>query len=284
MAADEPAVETSPAATGAAMDAAMRGATETSTPASWRELAVARSLDPARLRAEKRVQRFLDAALELMTTSAGKEFTVQEVVERSGQSLRSFYQYFAGKYELLLALFEESVRSTAEHLERVVAAEDDPSRGSDASPSSTTGRASHRRKASRSKGRTAKNPQSPAMAQFAQQLLTEHPKEAARAFTPLVALLERAARRSRRGRRHPPRAAPPPDRRRRAPGDHVQRLRHDDQWLTASARRRGSGRRALGPAAPRHPEPIRLSVRGAAHTAGSTTASISAAPLSGTRG
>ena len=78
------------------------------TTTTRRELAVARSLDPARARAEKRVQRFLDAALELMTTSSGKEFTVQEVVERSGQSLRSFYQYFAGKYELLLALFEES--------------------------------------------------------------------------------------------------------------------------------------------------------------------------------
>jgi len=33
---------------------------------SWRELAVARSLDPARSRAEKRVQRFLDAALDLL--------------------------------------------------------------------------------------------------------------------------------------------------------------------------------------------------------------------------
>ena len=74
---------------------------------------MARSLDSARLRAESRVQRFLDAALELMNSASGKEFTVQEVVERSGQSLRSFYQYFAGKYELLLALFEESVRSTA---------------------------------------------------------------------------------------------------------------------------------------------------------------------------
>ncbi len=94
--------------------------------ATWRELAVARSLDPARVRAEKRVQRFLDAALDLMTTSSGKDFTVQEVVERSGQSLRSFYQYFAGKYELLLALFEESVRNTAEQLSEVVAAESDP--------------------------------------------------------------------------------------------------------------------------------------------------------------
>src|SRR3954469_20713622 len=93
---------------------------------SWRDLAVARSLDPARVRAEKRVQRFLDAALELMNGASGKDFTVQEVVERSGQSLRSFYQYFAGKYELLLALFEESVRSTAEHLRALSLEEDDP--------------------------------------------------------------------------------------------------------------------------------------------------------------
>src|SRR5690606_2923401 len=38
----------------------------TDRPGSWRELAVARSLDPARARAEERVQRFLDAAVELM--------------------------------------------------------------------------------------------------------------------------------------------------------------------------------------------------------------------------
>jgi AcrR family transcriptional regulator len=69
---------------------------------SWREQAVARSLDSARIRAESRVQRFLDAAIELLNSGSGKDFTVQEVVERSGQSLRSFYQYFGGKHELLL--------------------------------------------------------------------------------------------------------------------------------------------------------------------------------------
>src|SRR6187431_503577 len=95
--------------------------------ASWRDQAVARSLDSARVRAESRVQRFLDAALELMNDNeSGKEFTVQEVVERSGQSLRSFYQYFGGKQELLLALFEESVRSTADHLADKIAGEADP--------------------------------------------------------------------------------------------------------------------------------------------------------------
>ena len=102
MLADEPAGETP--ATAAETPA-------TAAPTSFRDVAVARVVDPARLRAERRVQRFLDAALELMSSTSGKDFTVQEVVERSGQSLRSFYQYFAGKYELLLALFEESVLS-----------------------------------------------------------------------------------------------------------------------------------------------------------------------------
>ena len=80
--------------------------------ATRRELALARALDSARSRAENRVELFLDAARELVSTNSG-EFTVQEVVERSGQSLRTFYQYFAGKHELLLALFEESIRSVA---------------------------------------------------------------------------------------------------------------------------------------------------------------------------
>jgi len=153
---------------------------------TWRELAVARSLDPARARAESRVQRYLDAALELMDNDPDREFTVQEVVERSGQSLRGFYQYFAGKYELLLALFEESVRSTAAHLERVIAEEHAPLdrlhrfaveyyRMCSPSPA---------------EGSPATRPRPAAMADFAQQLLTSHPKEAARAFTPLVSLLE----------------------------------------------------------------------------------------------
>ena len=57
---------------------------------------------------------------------SAKDFTVQEVVDRSGQSLRSFYQYFGGKHELLLALFEESVQSTTEYLRDKVLREDDP--------------------------------------------------------------------------------------------------------------------------------------------------------------
>ena len=156
---------------------------------SWRELSVARSLGPARERAERRVQRFLDAALELMTSTSGKEFTVQQVVERSGQSLRSFYQYFAGKHELLLALFEESVRSTAEHLEEVVADVDGPL---DRLHRFVVEHYLLCRPVPKSRAAVKKTGPTPAaMAEFGQRLLTEHPKEASRAFMPVVALFVR---------------------------------------------------------------------------------------------
>ena len=93
---------------------------------AWRQRAVSRSLNAARSRAEQRVQRFLDAAFELIDEKGTTEFTIQEVIDRSKQSLRGFYQYFDGKDELLLALFEETVREATDDLARVVDAETDP--------------------------------------------------------------------------------------------------------------------------------------------------------------
>jgi len=155
-------------------------------PASFRDTAVARVVDPARLRAERRVQRFLDAALELMTSTSGKDFTVQEVVEKSGQSLRSFYQYFDGKYELLLALFEESVRSTAELLRDRIGNQRDPFERLHIFTVEYYRSCSPAPKGA--KGAPTPKVRAGALAEFAQQLLTEHPKEAARAFLPLVEL------------------------------------------------------------------------------------------------
>jgi AcrR family transcriptional regulator len=152
-------------------------------PSTWRELAVARSLDPARARAETRVQRFLDAALELLHSASGKEFTVQEVVERSGQSLRSFYQYFAGKHELLLALFEDAVRGVAEQLREEIAGEPDALARLRSFVVSY-----YRLCRPGAKGEYEGMPTM--MAEFANQLLTNHPNEASRAFVPIVALFE----------------------------------------------------------------------------------------------
>lgn len=151
---------------------------------TWREMAVARSLDSARTRAEHRVQRFLDAAVELMNEGSGKDFTVQEVVERSGQSLRSFYQFFDGKHELLLALFEDSVRTTATLLQERLADETDPL---ERLHSFVIEYYRFCRPGPRTRVAKSKVPP-PVLVEFAQQLLTGYPNEAARAFTPIVTL------------------------------------------------------------------------------------------------
>lgn len=147
-----------------------------------RDRSVARVLDPARQRAEERVQRFLDAAVVLLRERGG-EFTLQEVVERAGLSLRSFYQHFGGKHELLLTLFEDAVRrneqQVRERLEGVV----DPLERL------------HRTVVEyyvvlQPPPPEAEENRIPRFTQFGQALLTEHPQEASTAFAPVVALFE----------------------------------------------------------------------------------------------
>jgi AcrR family transcriptional regulator len=92
----------------------------------WRQRAVSRSLNAARSRAEQRIQRYLDAAFELIDEKGTTEFTIQEVIDRSKQSLRGFYQYFDGKDELLFALLEETVVEAIHDIRSVVDAETDP--------------------------------------------------------------------------------------------------------------------------------------------------------------
>ena len=72
------------------------------------------------------MQRFLEAAFELIDEKGTTEFTIQEVIDRSKQSLRSFYEYFDTKDELVLALFEETVRDAGRDIRTAVDAESDP--------------------------------------------------------------------------------------------------------------------------------------------------------------
>jgi AcrR family transcriptional regulator len=75
----------------------------------WQERTVEHSLKEARQKAISRGGKFIRAANELIRKTGKADFTVQDVVETSGMSLRSFYQYFATKDDLLLALVEEAV-------------------------------------------------------------------------------------------------------------------------------------------------------------------------------
>jgi AcrR family transcriptional regulator len=92
----------------------------------WRQRAVSKSLSAARTRAEQRVQGLLDTAFALIDERGTTQFTIQEVVDRSKQSLRGFYQYFDSKDELLFALLEETIRESLKDLQSAVESESEP--------------------------------------------------------------------------------------------------------------------------------------------------------------
>ncbi|HTR71599.1 MAG TPA: TetR/AcrR family transcriptional regulator [Mycobacteriales bacterium] len=98
------------------------GAAET----SWRDRAIERSLQSARARAVSRSDRFLQAAIQILSETGRTDFTVQELIDRSRTSLRSFYQHFSGKEELLLALFEEVIAGSVADWRAETATIDDP--------------------------------------------------------------------------------------------------------------------------------------------------------------
>jgi AcrR family transcriptional regulator len=145
---------------------------------SWKQRAVERSTRAAKLRAEQRVQRFLDAAQTVITEKGTTDFTVQEVVDCSRQSLRSFYQHFDGKHELLLALFEDALRRTTVQIAAAAEGKPDPVEALRTAVQllfelSRPDPAAHR----------------PLFTDFAPQLLLSHPAEVRRAHAPLLDLL-----------------------------------------------------------------------------------------------
>jgi AcrR family transcriptional regulator len=97
-----------------------------SQPSQWQVRTVEHSLKEARLKAISRGGKFIVAANELLLQTGKADFTVQDVVERSGMSLRSFYQYFATKDDLLLALVEEAVQGYVANIRARIATESDP--------------------------------------------------------------------------------------------------------------------------------------------------------------
>ena len=75
----------------------------------WKRLSVERSLTAARARAQERTDRFVATTIELMGEKGSLDFTVQDVVDRSRMSIRTFYNFFASKDDLLAAVYETIV-------------------------------------------------------------------------------------------------------------------------------------------------------------------------------
>ncbi|MFB4309665.1 TetR/AcrR family transcriptional regulator [Actinomadura sp. GTD37] len=150
----------------------------TSEEPAWKQRAVERSTKAAKLRAEQRVERFLDAAQAIITEKGTTDFTVQEVVDRSRQSLRSFYQHFDGKHELLLALFEDALRRATEQIRAAASGRSDP-----------LDRLQVAVQLLFELCRPDPAAQRPLFTDFAPGLLASHPAEVRVAHAPLLALL-----------------------------------------------------------------------------------------------
>src|SRR5689334_21644287 len=100
--------------------------TDVEIPGTWQQRTIDRRLSNARARALARSSRFLATALELVEESGRADFTIQTLIDRSNLSLRAFYQHFAGKEELMLALYENVTSQFTESIRQEVAAADGP--------------------------------------------------------------------------------------------------------------------------------------------------------------
>lgn len=77
-----------------------------------------RSPDAMTADPDSRVSRFMRSALSILAETGRTDFTVLEVVERSKTSLRSFYQHFTTKDELLLALIDTIMAESTKQWQR----------------------------------------------------------------------------------------------------------------------------------------------------------------------
>jgi AcrR family transcriptional regulator len=145
---------------------------------AWKQRAVERSIKTAKLRAAQRVQRFLDAAQAIIIEKGSTDFTVQEVVDRSRQSLRSFYLQFDGKHELLLALFEDALSRSADQIRAATSGQEEP-----------IARLKVAVQLLFESSRPDPAARRPLFTDFAPRLLVSHPSEVKIAHAPLLALL-----------------------------------------------------------------------------------------------
>lgn len=96
------------------------------TGADWHRRVVGRSLQTAAERSVDRGRALIRAAATVLERSKGDDITVQDVADEAGQSLRTLYQYFESKDDLLLAVFEEAMRTYAQLISAAIDDLDDP--------------------------------------------------------------------------------------------------------------------------------------------------------------
>lgn len=95
-------------------------------PARWEERSKNRVLDTGRDQVLERSRRIVDAAYELLAEEGLDGLTIRAVLKRTGLSRRAFYERFSGKDDVMLAVFEQTIRLAARLFGEQVEALPDP--------------------------------------------------------------------------------------------------------------------------------------------------------------
>lgn len=74
----------------------------------------------------ERAKALVAAAYQLLDEEGLEGLTIRGVLAKTGLSRRAFYERFAGKDDLVLAVFEQALQGAAEYFEREVASRPDP--------------------------------------------------------------------------------------------------------------------------------------------------------------
>ncbi len=156
-------------------------------PAAVQEHAVTNMVETDRHQVLARSRQIVNAAYELLEQEGLEGLTIRAVLKRAGCSRRAFYERFAGKDDLILAVFEQTIRLATDHYSQLVSHLSDPlerleliitsiGRGS-ASPEQVEDTREHRRGAALSREHL--------------RLAESRPNDLQAALSPLIALIAR---------------------------------------------------------------------------------------------
>jgi AcrR family transcriptional regulator len=101
-------------------------ASKKAAPASWEERSRNRVIRIGGDQILERSRRIVEAAYDLVNEEGLEGLTIRAVLEKTALSRRAFYERFAGKDDLMLAVFEQTIRLAASHYREQVAVLADP--------------------------------------------------------------------------------------------------------------------------------------------------------------
>jgi AcrR family transcriptional regulator len=96
------------------------------TPARWEERSTRRVLEAGREQILQRSRQMVEAAYDLLEQEGLPGLTIRAVLKKTRLSRRAFYQRFAGKDDLVMAVFEQTIRFATHHYGEQIQSLPDP--------------------------------------------------------------------------------------------------------------------------------------------------------------